>query len=192
MGKPMSMHKIPLTEIEESGLVTHHMPVGVPSILSDAFRLGVAWGQKAEREIQGKTMRTVLGHKFKQLSNKEITAAIEKASKFGGHPNDNRGAGDTNAPKMSVMSAVWSILETVDIMDETAINGKHLKLIYKDHWGPEPVVRELPENPTWNDLLFASDVAISLSGDKHHIYVENFYWKNDDPSTKTLFLSTGS
>lgn len=46
----MSMHKIPLTRIEESGLLVHGLDMGKPSQLSDAFRQGVAWGQKAERE----------------------------------------------------------------------------------------------------------------------------------------------
>jgi hypothetical protein len=46
----MSMHKVPLTKVEEDGLRAHGLDIGTPSQLSDAFRLGVAWGQKAERE----------------------------------------------------------------------------------------------------------------------------------------------
>ena len=42
----MSMHKIPLTKIEEDGLQNHGLDIGKPSQLSDAFRQGVAWGQK--------------------------------------------------------------------------------------------------------------------------------------------------
>lgn len=42
----MSMHKQPLTEIEESGLKAHRLAVGTPSQLSDAFRLGIAWCKK--------------------------------------------------------------------------------------------------------------------------------------------------
>lgn len=45
----MSMHKIPLTQIEEEGLRSHGFAIGTPSQLSDAFRLGVAAGQAAER-----------------------------------------------------------------------------------------------------------------------------------------------
>lgn len=39
----MSMHKIPLTEIEREGLIKHHLPVDQPSQGSDCFRLGVQW-----------------------------------------------------------------------------------------------------------------------------------------------------
>ena len=37
------MHKVPLTDLELAGLILHRMPVGSPSQLSDAFRLGMAW-----------------------------------------------------------------------------------------------------------------------------------------------------
>lgn len=39
----MSMHKVPLTELERSGLVAHHLRVDTPSQLSDCFRLGIKW-----------------------------------------------------------------------------------------------------------------------------------------------------
>lgn len=39
----MSMHRKPLTELEEEGLYAHGLIVGTPSQLSDAFRQGVAW-----------------------------------------------------------------------------------------------------------------------------------------------------
>ena len=39
----MSMHKIPLTNLELSGLRAHGLDVGKPSQLSDAFRQGVKW-----------------------------------------------------------------------------------------------------------------------------------------------------
>lgn len=39
----MSMHKIPLSEIEEEGLKAHRLAIGTPSQLSDAFRSGVQW-----------------------------------------------------------------------------------------------------------------------------------------------------
>jgi hypothetical protein len=37
----MSMHKIPLTEVERAGLLKHGLDIGTPSQLSDAFRQGV-------------------------------------------------------------------------------------------------------------------------------------------------------
>lgn len=41
----MSMHKIPLTKIEEDGLRAHGLDIGTPSQLSDVFRQGIAWAQ---------------------------------------------------------------------------------------------------------------------------------------------------
>ena len=46
----MSMHLKPLTPIEEAGLRAHGLPVGKPSQLADAFRLGMAWSEKARAE----------------------------------------------------------------------------------------------------------------------------------------------
>jgi len=43
----MSMHKKPLTQIEEDGLRTHGLTTGSPSQLSDVFRHGMAWAQLA-------------------------------------------------------------------------------------------------------------------------------------------------
>ena len=39
----MSMHKIPLMEIERSGLQNHGLAIGKPSQLSDVFRQGVRY-----------------------------------------------------------------------------------------------------------------------------------------------------
>lgn len=40
----MSMHKIPLTDIEREGIIKHGLVIGIPSQLTDAFRQGVMWG----------------------------------------------------------------------------------------------------------------------------------------------------
>lgn len=39
----MSMHKVPLTQLEEDGLAAHRLPIGTPSQLSDVFRQGMKW-----------------------------------------------------------------------------------------------------------------------------------------------------
>jgi len=39
----MSMHKVPLTALEETGLRAHGLPIGEPSQLADCFRNGVAY-----------------------------------------------------------------------------------------------------------------------------------------------------
>jgi hypothetical protein len=48
----MSMHKIPLTPIEEAGLRAHGLDIGTPSQLSDAFRQGVRYAS-AQLPSQG-------------------------------------------------------------------------------------------------------------------------------------------
>lgn len=39
----MSMHKTPLTQLEEDGLRAHGLDIGSPSQLSDVFRHGIKW-----------------------------------------------------------------------------------------------------------------------------------------------------
>jgi hypothetical protein len=40
------MHKVPLTPIEEDGLIAHRLPIGTPSQLSDVFRHGIAFAKQ--------------------------------------------------------------------------------------------------------------------------------------------------
>lgn len=42
----MSMHRIPLTDLERRGLEAHGLEIGTPSQLSDVFRQGVEWALK--------------------------------------------------------------------------------------------------------------------------------------------------
>ena len=39
----MSIHRIPLTELERAGLINYGLAVGKPSQLSDVFRHGMKW-----------------------------------------------------------------------------------------------------------------------------------------------------
>ena len=39
----MSVHRIPLTELERAGLINYGLAVGKPSQLSDVFRHGMKW-----------------------------------------------------------------------------------------------------------------------------------------------------
>lgn len=85
------------------------------------------------------------------------------------------------------LTSIWSIYE-VDffVADHTFGQGK-TRLVYKDHWGKEPVVVEIHGN-TWASLWIAADKAIRASGDEHHVYIEQFTSSDAD----TLVLSTGS
>lgn len=46
----MSMHNIPLADLEREGLEKHGLKIGVPSQLSDCFRAGIAWALRQENE----------------------------------------------------------------------------------------------------------------------------------------------
>ena len=46
----MSMHKVPLSKLEEEGLKLHGLLVGKPSQLSDAFRQGIAWALSQQED----------------------------------------------------------------------------------------------------------------------------------------------
>ena len=85
------------------------------------------------------------------------------------------------------LTSIWSIYE-VDffVADHTFGQGK-TRLVYKDHWGKEPVVVEIHGN-TWASLWIAADKAIQASGDDHHTFIECFTPADSD----TLILSTGS
>lgn len=53
----MSMHKIPLTEMERQGLKAHRLPIETPSQLADCFRQGVLWAL-SNPDLQGPPPRT--------------------------------------------------------------------------------------------------------------------------------------
>jgi hypothetical protein len=115
-------------------------------------------------------MLTILGHNMPDLNDKETDEAIDICNNF------------------SAKRAIWSILETVSIMDQVAVEGKGLKLSYNIHWGEIPITVTLPDNPTWRDLFEAGDKAIVLSGDRHHVFIEDFEWVAADE----LEMTTGS
>lgn len=58
----MSMHKIPLTPLEEEGMRLHGLPIGTPSQRSDTFRQGVAWaiGEAKRLTEENERLRAVL------------------------------------------------------------------------------------------------------------------------------------
>lgn len=96
----------------------------------------------------------------------------------------------------STRYATWSVLETVETMDEVATEGTGLSLTYdvEPHWvgggeGERHIVIALPANPTWNDLFAAAEQAMKRSGDRHHRFIEDF---DLDPAARTLELWTGS
>ena len=83
------------------------------------------------------------------------------------------------------LSTIWSIFEVDDIHSEHPYRGAQT-LVYKDHWGDEPVYKPVLGS-TWAHLWVAADAAIKASGDGHHEFIEGFRQAGDE-----LFLTTGS
>lgn len=57
----MSMHKIPLSPIEEAGIIAQFLgqDIGKPSMAIDLFRAGVRWGQMTDEERGKEAMKMV-------------------------------------------------------------------------------------------------------------------------------------
>ena len=90
--------------------------------------------------------------------------------------------------ELGLRNSEWSIYEVDNLSDSHPFPGA-TKLLYKDHWGEEPVVCEIL-GFTWAALWVAADACIRDSGDEHHVFVENFKVSKKDP--ETLILYTGS
>jgi hypothetical protein len=96
--------------------------------------------------------------------------------------------------EFGIKNSAWSMSE-VDYMTSPS---PYLKsdmpklLVYKDHWGHQPVMTELePGIRHWGYLWLMSDLLIRRSGDEHHIFIEGFelgHWDGNN----CLFLNTGS
>lgn len=85
------------------------------------------------------------------------------------------------------MKSIWSMHEIKDLRAPHPY-PEHTIVSYQG-WG-EGEVKVSIDGPLWSDLWKAADQAIKLSGDGHHIYIEDF------TQSKTrdfeLCLSTGS
>lgn len=77
--------------------------------------------------------------------------------------------------------SVWSM----DIDDLEAYAGK-LLIYATSGWGTD-VTLEIPQDVTIESLRLLADKAIRLSGDDHHIYIEDFRVEGDK-----VYLETGS
>lgn len=87
----------------------------------------------------------------------------------------------------------WSMPDAQYKLTEIACIGK-CRLYYDGGWGDESL-SEVIENPMWIDMYALADQAIRLSGDNHHIFIEDIAAKGmdpNDPEVKIYELSTGS
>jgi hypothetical protein len=100
-------------------------------------------------------------------------------------PNYNTKAFDKNEEEFSeqladwqsdiathfTLRSVWSYKSVRDF-NKIAFKGT-FTICYKEHWGDvvEPIK---VKNPTFLDLWKAADKLIRMSGDTHHIFIEDF------------------
>jgi hypothetical protein len=83
------------------------------------------------------------------------------------------------------LNAIWSITEVENLSDNHPYEDVEY-VSYKDHWGKGIVTKAINGN-TWAALYVAANACIRDSGDKHHVFIEDFRKSGD-----TLVLSTGS
>ena len=77
----MSMHLIPLTDIEREGLKNHGLgrSIGKPSQFADCFRKGVKWGQDQERSrLHAENTALQSGYDAARLEIASLQAEIAK------------------------------------------------------------------------------------------------------------------
>ena len=72
----------------------------------------------------------------------------------------------------SGLRSIWSIYSVASCNDPHPHSGAR-ELMYNRHWGAEPVKVSIQGN-TYLDLYRAADVAIAQSGDRHHVFIEDF------------------
>lgn len=87
--------------------------------------------------------------------------------------------------------SIWSIYSVDDLHDSAGVFGA-TRLVYKSHWGPQPVIIDIdPDRELrWIDLYELADQAIAQSGDQHHMFIESISVTKG--SVGVLELQTGS
>lgn len=73
----------------------------------------------------------------------------------------------------------WKVMAPDITSDNPVVNGKCRVMV--DYWrvSPDPVYSPQLENPTWRDLILATD-ALLQDGDGFGVFLENFYLKQDN------------
>ena len=77
----------------------------------------------------------------------------------------------------------------INNLNDVAIKGP-CRIKYDMHWGEISPISHVMEDPTWLEVACWADVAIRLSGDLHHVFLENVHQSKEDP--ELYLLSTGS
>lgn len=70
------------------------------------------------------------------------------------------------------LKSTWSVRGVQDL----SLNHNYpsaIKVVYIEHWGKETVEANI-QGQTWLDLYKSADKCITDSGDKHHVFIEDF------------------
>lgn len=149
----MSMHLKPLTSEEEAGLRAHGLPVGGPSQLADAFRLGMAWAEKARAEAAlAEEVRT-----YVQAVPDHCDRITWRGAYYHLTPSGNPTEGQ--APDATTVAAIERIL--TEVMDEAARNGADSRSMPDDYvavaaWLCGVSTKEAPQpdaDTPWRDAV---------------------------------------
>lgn len=92
------------------------------------------------------------------------------------------------AQELGLSHSTWSVYEVDNMADRHPFEGAD-RVVYKDHWGDQPVSCSI-NGLTWAALYVAANACVRDSGDGHHAFIEAFRPSKADP--RTLILSTGS
>ena len=95
---------------------------------------------------------------------------------------------DKVGEELGIDSSEWSIYTVEDMSDRHPFEGAD-RVVYRDHWGKNPVSSSI-NGLSWAALWVAANRCIRDSGDEHHAFIERFEPDAEDP--RTLVLSTGS
>lgn len=83
------------------------------------------------------------------------------------------------------LNSFWSDY-SVDDLSAPHPFTRFSNLVYSEHWGGKRVSVPIL-GPTWEDIYVAADKCIEASGDRHHIFIEEFGIRDGE-----LELLTGS
>lgn len=91
--------------------------------------------------------------------------------------------------KINGFSSIWSMDEIPDLRANHPFTDATY-VAYKEHWGEKEVFADIGPGTQWVHLWAAADKAIARSGDRHHIFIEDFIPCKTRKGV--LILSTGS
>jgi hypothetical protein len=118
----------------------------------------------------------------------EIQRGLDNAYNQDNQAFETKSSHYTQVQEELKLSSIWSEYDVNNMSDRHPFEGAD-RVVYKNHWGKEPVSCSI-NGLTWSALYVAADACIRNSGDNHHVFIEQFTPDKDDP--RTLILSTGS